>query len=303
MTEFSFNDVLSALTHIRGGIPSQRLTSRIRLGEHRSLFFGPSNDMFDIQEYDPERDQPNAIVDIGDDEVLYARRCIEPHEIKINFLVDLSRSIDAGTNFSKRRMLLEAIGFIGATAVRYQDPIGIVGFTDKIVLSMSPKSGVNNFYHMLKVTYDLLDQDYSNKEIPQTDFFVALDFVRRFMNRPCFIPVISDFVDFEKIADSSLLRTVASKHEMIFVFLDNPMEFSNAKGLGYLRIGSLEGGRQIEVSRRKLPELEKEIRAKRRELRDNLRKMGVESVVLEYGKHFNRLFRFFERRRKERLSR
>ena len=37
---------------------------------------------------------------------------------------------------------------------------------------------------------------------------------------------------------------------------------------------------------------EKEIRAQRRELRKELRGLGIQSVVLEYGKHFNRLFRF-----------
>ena len=50
MTGVNFNDVLSSLRHIRGGIPAIRLTSRIRLGEHKSLFFGPSHDLFDIQE-------------------------------------------------------------------------------------------------------------------------------------------------------------------------------------------------------------------------------------------------------------
>ena len=132
MRDLNFNDVLSALTHIRSGIPLERLTGRIRLGEHRSLFFGPSHNLYDIKEFDPECDPPNMIVEVpgGDEDTIYARRCIEEHEVKINFLIDLSHSVYAGVDFNKRKLLLEALGFIGVTGVRYGDPVGIVGIVD-----------------------------------------------------------------------------------------------------------------------------------------------------------------------------
>ncbi len=189
MKDFSFNDVLSALDHVKGGIPVQRLTSRIRLGEHRSLYFGPSYNLYDIKEFDPESDPPNMIVEVpgGDEDVIYARRCIEDHEIKANLFIDLSSSIDTGVCFNKRRMLLEVVGFIGATGIRYQDPVGLVGFTDKVILNLKPKCGKMNFYHLLKTVYDFLERnDPSNRKIPprRTDFFIALDFIRRFFDRP-----------------------------------------------------------------------------------------------------------------------
>ncbi|KKR02483.1 MAG: hypothetical protein UT29_C0002G0045 [Candidatus Yanofskybacteria bacterium GW2011_GWA1_39_13] len=309
MKDLSFNDVLAALTHIKSGIPLERLTSRIRLGEHRSLFFGPSHNLYDIKEFDPECDPPNMIVEVpgGDEDVVYARRCIETHEVKINFLIDLSPSVYAGVDLNKRKLLLEALGFIGVTGVRYGDPVGFTGFTDKIVLNSTPRCGANNFYYLVRIVYDYLrDNDPTKKKIKKdkTDFFAALDFVRRSFDKSCFIPVISDFVGFEKVVDSPLLRMVASKHELIFIFLDDPLELLGAQGFGQIRTEDIESGDQIVVSRRRLSQIEKEIRAERRELRTKLRRMGIDSVVLEYGKqgrHFNRLTRFFLRRHK-RLS-
>ncbi len=313
MKDLNFNDVLSALTHIKSGIPLERLTSRIRLGEHKSLFFGPSHNLYDIKEFDPECDPPNMIVEVpgGDEDTIYARRCIEAHEVKINFLIDLSSSVYAGMNLNKRKLLLEALGFVGVTGVRYGDPVGLTGFTDKVVLNLKPRCGANNFYYLLRVVYDFLanhDLDSRKVQRSRTDFFSVLDFIRRSFNRPCFIPVISDFVGFEKVVSSSLLRSVSAKHEMVFIFLDDPSELLAAKGVGQIRIEDIESGSQSVVSRRKLSEIDKDLRIRRKNLRKELRRMGIDSVVLEYDekrrmRHFNRLYKFFLRRHKQLNSR
>src|SRR3989338_2885319 len=305
MRDLEFKDVLSALTHIRGGIPALRLSTRIRLGEHKSLFFG-QGDFFDIKEYDPDVDMPNMKVDLdGEDDDEYARRCIESHEVHVKFLIDLSPSIYAGVGYNRRRMLLETVGFIGLTALRFMDPVGIIGFNDKIILNMPNKAGQNNFYYYLKTIYDVMESNDPIKKRSQpakTDFLVAFDAIRKYCNKPCFIPVISDFVGFENLVNSTLLKQVASKHELVFVFLDDPMEFLSARGSGYISLDDFEGGQSRRVSRKDLPEIEKTLRAQRMYLRKKqLHKMGINCVVLEYGangRHFNRLNRFFSARHK-----
>ena len=303
MSGFRFNDILSALQYVKSGIPVKRLTSRIRLGTHRSRFFGPSHNVFDIKELDPESDQRNMIVEVpgGDEDEEYVRRCIEDHEVKINFFVDLSSSIDTGFYFNKRRTLLEAIGFIGSTGIRYQDPVGLIGFTDRMVLNLKPRCGKMNFFYLLKTVYDFLDRNEPEKikgPIRKTDFFAVLDFIRRFFDKPCLIVIISDFIGFEEAINSRLFRLVSSRHELMFIFLDEPEVYLRGKGFGYVRVKDSETGRTRIISRRKLKEIEKEIRLKRTKMRRELRKMGVYSVVLEYGKHLKRLQRFFKARSK-----
>lgn len=306
MIGFSFQDVLASLHYHKDGIPVERLTARIRLGEHRSCFFGPSYDFFDIQEYDPERDPPNmvlhSVVNPADESIIYSRKTIEPHDVQLIFLADLSSSIDAGYGSAKRRLLLEAIGFIGLTAVRYQDVVGLAGFTDKVVLNLPAKSGKSNFHYLLQEVYDFLDRnspDGKNSEPRKTDFYSALNYINRGLRRGCLIPIISDFVGFEEVVNTPLFREVAAKHELILIFLDDPQEFIGMGGVGFVRVRDAETGKRFVVSRRKMRRLEKETREKRKKLRADLRRLGVHSVVLEQnGRHFGRLQRFFISRQK-----
>ncbi|OGN07673.1 MAG: hypothetical protein A3B86_02440 [Candidatus Yanofskybacteria bacterium RIFCSPHIGHO2_02_FULL_38_22b] len=306
---FKFSDILSSLDHIKGGIPLIKLSRRLRLGSHKSVFFGPSNILFDIREYDEDRDPSNLIVWSlydPDEGIIWAMKTIEEHEVPIRFFVDLSSSaIDAGIDHSKRRMLLEAVGFIGTTGARYQDQIGLTGFTDRIVLNLPPKGGVFSFVHMLKTLYDFMERhpaDGKKINVRKTDFAVMLDFIRRTCDRQCFIPVISDFVGFERMLASNqslrLLKFIASKHEVIFIFLDNPLEVASMAGPGSLRLENIETGDQITISRKQAHEIGREIRRQRRALRKELRKIGIYSVVLEPGKQINRLRKFFMIRHK-----
>jgi len=303
--DFQFKDVISTLSHIRGGIPLQRLSTRTRYGVHRSIFFGPSYKLVGFREFDEQRDLQKMIVESTynpDDDTVLARKTVEDREVKIKFIVDLSSSNDAGPYFLKRKMMLEAIGYVGVTGARFQDPIGLAGFTDKIVLDMSPRCGINNFYYLLKTLYDLIDEGNAGKKIKihKTNFVTVFDFIRKTLNRPHFIPVISDFVGFDKVADSKLLREVVSRHELMFIFLDNPTEITDASGLGYLKRTSIETGETNIISRSKknLEEISREIRERRTVLRSQLKRMGIYSAVIEPRKNFTRLNKFFIKRRK-----
>lgn len=293
--EFKFSDVLSALANVRTEVPIIRPSTRMHLGEHGSIFFGPSYNFFDIQEFDPERDPPNQIIPAlvsEEDDIILARKCIEQHEVKIVFLADFSSSLDTGVDLLKRRLLLETIGFIGAAATRQQDPVGVMGFTDRVVLDIPARCGLNNFHYLLRSAYDFFD-GHDRDKIRSTDFYEGLNSLKKAYDKPCFVPVISDFVGFEKIVESPLFRFIKSRHELIFIFLDDPLEFSRNSGWGFLQVEDIETGKSSVVSRRKLRGSDLDLRQKRRTLRKDLRRMGIDSVVLEYGKHIKRLRRFF----------
>ena len=98
------------------------------------------------------------------------------------------------------------------------------------------------------------------------------------------------------------------QNELMFIFLDDPLEFTSAGGPGYIRMEDTETGQQQVVSRKKLSELERELRSKRRSLRKEEleKKRGIYSVVLEYseqGRHYNRLQKFFLKRHRALNSR
>lgn len=298
--EFQFNDILSVLANVNTEVPAIKLSTRMHLGDHKSTFFGPSYDIFDVQEYDPERDPPNQIIPLlmsEEDDIIFARKCIEQHEVRVVFLVDLSSSLDIGLGFLKRRLLLESIGFIGAAGARHQDPVGLVGFTDKIVLNMPTRCGLSNFHYLLRCTYDFFENQRIDKP-RATDFYEGFDHLRKVFDKPCFVPIISDFIGFQKIIHSPLFKFISSRHELVFIFLDDPAEFSRNAGWGYVRLDDIESGRSMIVSRRKLRKLDSLARIERKALRNELRRMRIDSIVLEYGRHIKRLQRFFIRRHK-----
>lgn len=298
--EFQFNDVLSALANVKTEVPVVRPSTRMHLGGHKSAFFGPSYDIFDVQEFDPERDPPNQIIPSlvsEDDDIIYARKCIEQHEVRVVFLADISSSLDTGVDFMKRRLLLETIGFIGAAGARQQDPVGLLGFTDRVVIHIPARCGLNNFYYLLHCAYDFFESHGADKP-RKTDFYAGLDSLKKMFDKPCFVPVISDFIGFQKIINSPLFRFINTRHELIFIFLDDPSEFARNSGWGYLRVEDIETSRSLMVSRRKMKRLDLDLRLERKALRRELRRMGVDSIVLEYGKHIKRLRRFFIRRQK-----
>ena len=89
-----------------------------------------------------------------------------------------------------------------------------------------------------------------------------------------------------------VLNDITSHHEMVFVLLDDPSEF-NFGGLGYIRQEDLETGQTKFVSRLKAKKNELKIRLRRKQFRKEIQAAGIDSIVLEYGKHLQRLYRFF----------
>src|SRR3989344_2587034 len=119
--DFQFKDILSALNHITGGIPLQRLSIMTRYGVHRSVFLGPSYRLVGFREFDEQRDLQKMVVESTynpDDDTVLARKTVEDREVKIKFFTDLSSSNDAGSYFVKRKMMLEAIGYVGVTGAQ-----------------------------------------------------------------------------------------------------------------------------------------------------------------------------------------
>jgi len=96
-----------------------------------------------------------------------------------------------------------------------------------------------------------------------------------------------------------LLKYIATKHELVLVFIDNFSEISGITGRGYLRVEDIETGKQTTVLRKKARVIMESVRRKRTELRkQKLRNLGIDSVVLEPGKQISRLQKFFIKRNK-----
>lgn len=300
---FTYKEVISHLEQTRDTLPAAGLSTMTRLGEHRSIFRGPSYDLYGIREYDPERDPANQIIfspiSSFDEDAVWARETIEPREERLMLLCRLSSSLDFAISgqFSKQQLLLETMGVLGLLAVNGHDPVGLMGFTDKIVMREPLRHGSGYVYYLLKRVYDFLEQADGLGRIKKeprrkTDFLLPLDFARKNLDRSCVLAMIMDEAGCQNMFNPSLLDAVQARHELIFFLLQDEKEFAFRRYWGYLQTENLETGEQIVVPMRRLTGMRQALEEEREKFRENLRRRGIYSVVLQFGTHLQALSHF-----------
>ena len=294
--DFTVEDIFSGIERASNYIPVESLSTRFRFGEHKSGFRDQGRDFYQIREYDPEID---SVADIlwhlrEQGRKVYVREAKITKEFAGIVLADLSASM-----IYKSRLLLETIGNIGLTFFHGQDPMGLIGFSEDIIVDEEPRVGESNIYYLLNQLYGHFDRLFMEKpkklKSHTTDLAKAFDFfLRRYSQKQCLVIVVSDFVGCKEIIDSPLLHDIASQNEIMFIFLDNPEEFKMRLPMGYLKRADVEKGGAEFVSVRKMLQKAKRDRISRKQFRNELwGRLGIGSTVLEYGKHFDRLYRFF----------
>jgi len=294
--DYSVEEVFSGIEKASNYIPVEASSTRFRFGEHKSIFRDQGRDFFQIREYDPEVDSTADILwhlrePSGK---VYVREARVTKEFAGIILADLSASM-----IYKSRLLLETIGNIGLTFFHGQDPMGLIGFSEEIIIDEEPRVGEGNIYHLLNQLYGYFDHIFSEKPKKlrghTTDMAKALDFfLRRYSNKQCFVIVVSDFIGCEDIINSPLLQDVSTENEVVFVFLDDPEQFKTRLPFGYMRRGDIESNTTELVSLREMAKMTSNDRMCRKQFRNALwDKLSIGSTVLEYGKHFDRLYRFF----------
>ena len=301
MMKFSLEDIFSSIERVEDKIPVENLSSHIRFGEHKSMFKSEGHDFDQIREYDPEEDSIFEIIwnSVGSDKKLYVRKARATKEYTAVVMADLSASMSFGAGYPfKERMLLEVIGNVGLTCLHGQDPMGLIGFAEDVLFDETPRLGQDYIDYLIQEVYEFFKNVSSDSkgrlDRSKTDFEKVFRFFsEKYADNQCFLVVVSDFVGVGDFVDSQILKDVASNHEVVFIFLDDPTEFSIPRGPGYVEIEDMESGKCLEIRRRKLEALNLDVRRRRKLVRENLNNLGIDCMVLEYGKQFQRLSRIF----------
>jgi uncharacterized protein (DUF58 family) len=300
MKNFTLADIYSSIERVENVIPVENLSNYIRFGEHKS-FLRDGHDFGQVKEYDPEEDSIFEIIwsSVRPNTKPLVRKTIATKEFIGMILGDVSPSMLIGADYQfKARLLLEVIGDVGMTCSHGNDPMGFIGFGQDILFDEMPRVGQDNIDYIIEQVYNFFESVSPNgKKKPYrgiTDYDKAFKFfAEKYVNKECFLVVVSDFIGAEEIVNSQILKNIANQHEVVFIFLDDKSEFEASSGVGYIRLENAETGKQSKVSRRKMEEYYLETRQKRKQMRDTLNDIGIDCMVLEYGKQFQRLSRIF----------
>jgi uncharacterized protein (DUF58 family) len=220
-------------------IRTNRLVNESLAGEYHSVFKGRGMEFDEVREYTPGDDVRtidwNVTSRMGHP---YVKKYVEERELTVMLLVDASASGDFGTvGSTKRAMAAEVCALLAFSAIRNNDRVGLLVFTDREERYVPPRKGRN---HVLRVIREVLTYEPLGL---RTNLTLALESLARGVRRRSVAFVVSDFLDagFERA-----LRLANRKHDLIALTLSDPRE-AELPPVGILELEDAETGSRILV--------------------------------------------------------
>jgi len=284
-------------------IKTNRLVDETLAGRYHSVFKGRGMDFDEVREYVPGDDVRtidwNVTARTGRTHV---KKFTEERELTIMLIIDVSASGEFGSaSWSKREMMAELGSVIAFSAVRNNDKVGLILFTDEVELYIPPKKGRS---HILRVIREIL---FFQPEGTRTDIGAAMDFTNQVIRRRAVAFLISDFClpggedSLEGLRPK--LQITNRHHDLVAVLVNDPRE-RELPDIGLLTIEDSETGEQVELDTTRLDIRDGFTRladARRRELRRSVRSSGVDLLELSTDRvYLPELLNFFSSRERRR---
>jgi len=221
----------------------------------------------------------------------------EERELTVMLLVDLSRSQQFGTEEQfKRELVAELSATLAFSAIKNNDKVGLICFTDRIEKFVPPRKGPK---HVLRVIRELLALEPQGSG---TDLSLALDYLNRIQKRKAVVFLVSDFQD---DAYETPLRIARRRHDVIPVIISDRRE-QELPNVGLIQLQDNETGQSVLVDtsskavREKFGELSRDIIERRdRWFRSN----RIDGIHLHTGQPLVEPLALYFKRRQARLER
>jgi len=273
-------------------IYTSRTVNDILAGQYRSVFKGRGMEFAEVREYQAGDDVRfidwNVTARMGRP---YVKLFAEERELTVMLLVDASGSGRFGSaGQTKNDIAAEIAALIAFSAIRNNDKVGLLVFTDRVEKFVAPKKGRS---HVLRVIREIL---YFKPEGKGTDIASAIEYLMRVTSRRTVAFLISDFIasGFER-----KLRAANRRHDMIALRIADPRELELPR-VGLIELEDPETGARTLVNTRsaKLRKRFKRDSLKRRaEQAKALRSMNVDNVDIRTDSSYvEPLVKFFKMR-------
>jgi uncharacterized protein (DUF58 family) len=226
----------------------------------------------------------------------YVKVFTEEREMTVMLLVDLSASERFGSvDKPKIETVAEVAALLAFSAIKNNDRVGLILFTDRIERFVPPKKGRS---HVMRVVTEILN---ANPQGEGTDLGVALDLLGGIGKRRTVAFLISDFIadHYEKP-----LKLVSARHDLIPIQIIDPRE-AELPDVGLALIEDLETGELIEVDTSDLKLRANYAREAKRQraAREHLfRRLQLDHVTVSTDRDFVKPLSEFFRLRQRRLT-
>jgi uncharacterized protein (DUF58 family) len=279
-------------------IYTTKVVNDVLAGEYESVFKGRGMEFDEVREYQVGDDVRsidwNVTARAGKP---FIKKYREERELTVIFLVDLSASGGFGSvRQTKSELAAEICALLAFAAIRNNDKVGLIVFTDQVEMFIPPGKGAR---HVLRVIREILNFRPGRTG---TDIAGALDYLGRVQSRRAVVFLISDFQaeGFEKP-----LRVLGRRHDVIAVSISDSRE-SKLPDIGLIELEDAETGETVLIdtgSREVRKRYEAQALGRARELSEMLRSMGIDQIRIETGRAYIRdMMAFFKNRERRRCA-
>jgi uncharacterized protein (DUF58 family) len=296
-------------------IRTNRLVSETLAGQYHSVFKGQGMNFDEVREYQPG-DEVRSI----DWNVTarmnhpFVKKFVEERELTLMLVVDVSGSgLFGSREQSKRELAAEIASILAFSAIRNNDKVGLILFSDGVEKFIPPRKGRR---HVLRVIREVL---FFEPGRCGTNLDAALRFMMRVTAHRAIAVLISDFISSaatrahrpaksrragQRTGAWSMLQQANRRHDVVAVQITDPYELE-LPALGRVVLEDAETGEVVEVNtgdeRKRAAFAERQDR-EQAELAKFLRSTGIDAIRLRTDQPYGvELARFFETREKRRL--
>jgi uncharacterized protein (DUF58 family) len=273
-------------------IRTRRLVEESLAGSYHSVFRGRGMEFAEVREYEPGDDVRtvdwNVSARMGHP---FVKKFTEERELTVVLAVDASASGRFGTGERTKAEICAEIGALLAfSAIRNNDRVGLLLFTDRVERFVPPRKGRD---HAQRVLRDLLAFEPAGKG---TDIARALEALRRAVTKRAVVFLVSDFQDdgYERT-----LRVVSRKHDVVAIAVSDPRE-SMLPPVGLVAVEDPETGgkRLLDTASARVRKAYADLaEASARHVRETMRRTGVDLLEISTQAPYETpLLRFFRER-------
>ena len=275
-------------------IKTRGLVNELFGGEYHSIFKGKGMTFSEVREYQSGDDI--RLIDwnvTARTTTPFVKNFEEERELTVYLMVDISASGEFGSGSQlKRELGTEIAAVLGFSAIKNNDKVGLILFSDCIEKFIFPKKGKS---HVLRVIRELL---YTDPKNTGTSIGNSLDYLLKVAKRKSVVFIISDFLD---SGYNSSLKIVSKKHDLIAIQLYDPAEYK-IPNIGLAKVEDPETGEMFWIdttSKRAMKELQDDIKLKQSKFSKNAKKIGFDLIPVSTDEDFvDPLMSFFKKREK-----
>ena len=279
-------------------IRSNRLVNEGLGGKYQSTFKGRGMEFAEVREYQPGDDVRTIDWNVtARQRKPFVKIFTEEREMTVIFLIDMSASLFFGSlNQTKASLAAEIVSVLAFSAIRNNDRVGMLTFTDKIEKIIRPKKGKNNILRMVDELLSFKPQGI------KTSVSVGLKAINEIWRKKAVVFLVSDFKDKDYYKDLTL---TAKKHDLICVDITDPREFDIPK-IGMLECYDVESNKSFFIdttNKKMLNDYYKKMAEFSKDKKDIFRKAGVDNIDIVNGlPYLPELIKFFNNRHKRRAN-